>query len=118
AILMGTGLVVTLYLGMNVVYALALPAAEVIDLERVGGSRAVTPIAELVAARLFGPAWAARLSVLFSLVLLASLSALVLTGPRIAYAMARAGQFPALAGRLRGRGQTPAVATILLAAGS
>jgi APA family basic amino acid/polyamine antiporter len=45
--------------------------------------------------------------------LLASLSAYVLTGPRVAYAMARAGHFPAIAGRLTARAQTPAVATLL-----
>jgi len=41
------------------------------------------------------------------------LSAYVLTGPRVAYAMAKAGHFPAIAGRLTARSQTPAVATLL-----
>ena len=47
------------------------------------------------------------------LTLLASVSAYVLTGPRVAYAMARAGQFPAVAGRLSPRWGTPAIATCL-----
>jgi APA family basic amino acid/polyamine antiporter len=42
---------------------------------------------------------------------MASLSAFVLTGPRVAFAMARAGQFPELAGRLSRRTGTPAIAT-------
>src|SRR5206468_653603 len=45
--------------------------------------------------------------------ILASLSAYVLTGPRVAYAMAQAGHFPAIAGRLTKRSRTPAVATAL-----
>ncbi len=105
AMLLGTGAVVALYLGLNLMYALALPAAEVAKLDDVG------PIAELAGRRLFGDRVAAPLSVAVGLTLLASLSAYVLTGPRVLYAMARAGQFPAVAGRLSARSQTPAVAT-------
>ena len=47
------------------------------------------------------------------LTLLASLSAYVLTGPRVAYAMARAGHSPAIAGRLTAGSRAPAVATSL-----
>ncbi len=56
---------------------------------------------------------AAPLSIAIGLTLLASLSAYVLTGPRVAYAMAQAGHFPAIAGRLSARSRTPAVATAL-----
>jgi APA family basic amino acid/polyamine antiporter len=112
AILIGTSLVVLLYLGLNTVYSLALPAAEV---QRIAAQRfeAVKPIAELAASRLFGTAVTATLSIAFGLTLLASLSAYVLTGPRVAFAMARAGQFPAIAGRLSRRTGAPAVATAL-----
>ena len=51
------------------------------------------------------------------LTLLASVSAYILTGPRVAFAMARAGQFPEVAGRLSVRG-TPAIATALQVAWS
>jgi APA family basic amino acid/polyamine antiporter len=37
----------------------------------------------------------------------------LLTGTRVAYAMARAGHFPKLAGRLSSRSQTPVIATAL-----
>jgi APA family basic amino acid/polyamine antiporter len=113
AILWGTAGVITLYLGLNLVYALALPAAEVQRIAAQEGFNAVAPIAELAARRLFGPALAAPLSMAIGLTLLASLSAYVLTGPRVAYAMARAGHFPAIAGRLTARSRTPAVATAL-----
>ncbi len=111
AILLGTSVVVVLYLGLNTVYAMALPAAEVQGIARREGFNAVAPIAELAARRLFGPSITAPLSVAIGATLLASLSAYVLTGPRVAYAMARAGHFPAIAGRLSARSGTPAVAT-------
>ena len=50
------------------------------------------------------------------LMLLSTLSGVyvgVLIGPRVVYAMAVAGHFPAVAGRLTARAQTPAVATAL-----
>jgi APA family basic amino acid/polyamine antiporter len=113
AILCGTSLVILLYLGLNTVYSLALPAAEVRRIANEQGFDAVAPIAELAAKQLFGTAATATLSVAFGLTLLASLSAYVLTGPRVAFAMARAGQFPAIAGRLSPRTGAPAVATAL-----
>jgi APA family basic amino acid/polyamine antiporter len=115
AIGLGTGAVVLLYLALNCVYALALPASEVRQISREHGQNAVAPIAELAAARLFGTGWATPLSLAFGVMLLSSVSAYILTGPRVAYAMARADQFPAFAGRLSPRFRTPATATGLLA---
>jgi APA family basic amino acid/polyamine antiporter len=111
AILLGTGLVLALYLALNVAYALALSAADVRAI--IGAPENVSviaPIAQIAADRLFGYRVADPLSVAIGLTLLASVSAYILTGPRVAYAMARAGQFPEVAGRLSARG-TPAVAT-------
>jgi APA family basic amino acid/polyamine antiporter len=113
AILFGTLGVTALYLGLNVVYALALPAADVKAIAEARGFNAVAPIAELAATRLYGPRLTAPMSVAIGMTLFASLSAYVFTGPRVAYAMARAGHFPAIAGRLTPRGKTPAVATAL-----
>jgi APA family basic amino acid/polyamine antiporter len=113
SILLGTTAVILLYVGLNLVYALALPAGEIQEIAKRDGFDAVAPIAELAARRLFGPALAAPLSIALGLTLLASLSAYVLTGPRVAYAMAQAGHFPAIAGRLTQRSKTPAVATAL-----
>jgi basic amino acid/polyamine antiporter, APA family len=113
AILIGTSLVVALYLGLNTVYSLALPAGDIQRIATEQGFDAVAPIAELAAKRLFGVAVTATLSVAFGLTLLASLSAYVLTGPRVALAMARAGHFPAIAARLSPRSGAPVVATSL-----
>jgi APA family basic amino acid/polyamine antiporter len=117
AILIGTLGVVVLYLGLNVVYALALSAADVKaivdDPGNPSGKGAIAPIAELAARRLFGLRWSAPLSVAVGLMLLSSLSAYVLTGPRVIYAMAVARQFPAVAGKLTARAGTPGVASLM-----
>ena len=109
AILLGTGLVLVLYLALNMAYALALSAADVRAI--VGGRpedvNAIAPIAQIAADRLYGHRVADPLSVAIGLTLLASVSAYILTGPRVAYAMARAGQFPEFAGRLSPRGGRP-----------
>ena len=118
-IVLGTCLVIALYLGANLVYALAVPIEELMALSQGNkGSEAVEPIAELAAVRLFGLEWARRLSAIFALLLLGSASALLLTGSRVAFAMARAGQFPRIAGRLSARSQTPVLATTLVAGAS
>jgi APA family basic amino acid/polyamine antiporter len=112
AILLGTGIVTTLYLALNVTYALALSAADVRGLVAERGLDAVAPIAQLAAEQLFGRWVAVPLSVAVGITLLASVSAYVLTGPRVVAAMAAAGQFPAVAGRISSAG-VPVVATVL-----
>jgi APA family basic amino acid/polyamine antiporter len=117
AIIVGTCGVMLLYLAVNVVFALALSAADVRqiveDPSNHAGRSAVAPIAEIAARRLFGPRWSMRLSIVIGLMLLSTLSAYVLIGPRVVYAMARAGQFPRFAARLTPKAATPAVATAL-----
>jgi basic amino acid/polyamine antiporter, APA family len=113
AILLGTGGVLVLYMAVNVVYAMALTPSDIRAIIKANGDRfdAVAPIAELAAARLFGTGWSRPLSVAFGLMLLSSLSAYLLIGPRVLYAMARAGQFPAMAARLTRQASTPGIAT-------
>ena len=53
------------------------------------------------------------MSVGFGLMLFSTLSVYLLIGPRVIYAMARAGQFPAVAARLTTRSATPIVATAM-----
>lgn len=122
AILIGVGLVTLIYLAINVVYGLALSAADVQAI--VAGTDGkpdfdrVAPIAELAARKLFGAQWSNPLSVAIGLMMLSSLSVYMLIGPRVIYAMAKAGQFPAVAGRLSSRAETPAVATLFQVAAS
>jgi APA family basic amino acid/polyamine antiporter len=115
AILLGTGGVLLLYMAVNVVYAMALTPADIraiiADPANKEGFDAVAPIAELAAKRLFGPYWAKPLSVAVGIMLLSSLSAYLLIGPRVLYAMAESGQFPAMAARLTRKARTPGIAT-------
>jgi basic amino acid/polyamine antiporter, APA family len=117
AILLGTAGVTVLYLALNVVYALALSAADIRELvpdpSKVEQLRAVDKIAQIAASRLFGARWSTPLSIAIGLMLLSTLSAYTLIGPRVVYAMAKADQFPAVAARLTARAGTPAVATAL-----
>ena len=117
AILLGTAGVTILYLALNVVYALALSAADihalVPDPSKYEQLKAVDNIAQLAAARLFGARWSMAVSFAIGLMLLSTLSVYVLIGPRVVFAMAKAGHFPAAAGRLTRGAETPAVATAL-----
>jgi APA family basic amino acid/polyamine antiporter len=112
AVLLGTGVVLLLYLALNVVYALALSAGDIGAIVKSQGFEAVAPIAQIAADRLFGARWSDPLSMAIGLMLLSSLSAYLLIGPRVLFAMAQSGQFPAVAARLTRRANTPAVATV------
>ena len=129
AILMGTAGVTVLYLLLNVVYALALSAVDVRamvdDPSNEIGREVVAPIAQIAALRLFGSRWSTAFSIAFGAMLLSTLSAYVLIGPRVVYARARAGQYPSIAAlsgaRHASRRHPPlklAVALILLWTGS
>jgi basic amino acid/polyamine antiporter, APA family len=100
-----------------VVYGLALSAADVraiVDAPSNDiGREAIAPIAQIAATRLFGSQWSTALSIAFGAMLLSTLSAYVLIGPRVVYAMAKAGQFPSIAARLSRGAGTPVVATVL-----
>jgi basic amino acid/polyamine antiporter, APA family len=118
AILLGTGLVLVVYIALNTGYALALSASDVHQIVGPDGNvDVVTEIGQIATKRLYGAKIASPLSVAIGLTLLASVSAYVLTGPRVAFAMARASQFPAVAGRLSANG-SPVVATVFQVAWS
>ncbi|MEW6743519.1 MAG: amino acid permease [Planctomycetota bacterium] len=112
SLLIGCGAVSVLYLLLNLVYVYALPAGELTAMTY----EEVEPIAALAAARLFGTGIATPLSIAIGLGLLATLSAYVLIGPRIYYAMARDGLFPALAARLSPKTGTPNNAIVMQSA--
>ena len=74
-----------------------------------------TPIAS-AASRFLGPAGAALMTVAAVLSTLGSESALVLVGPRILYAFARAGRLPRALGLIHARHRTPHIAIAAFAA--
>jgi len=105
ALALGTIAVVLLYLALNALYVIALPMPAIAAL---GDGRLMDTVAE----RLFGFA-AGNLLALFTIVSLgASISAMILAGPRVYFAMARDGIFVRAAGRVHPRFHTPAAAIV------
>lgn len=106
SLLLGTGVVVVLYLALNAVFAHAVP------LDSVGFENA-EQVPQLAVEALFGPRASSVFSVLLGLAFLATVSAFIITGPRVYYAMAKDGLFPSIAGRVSKKGQIPTHAMIL-----
>jgi APA family basic amino acid/polyamine antiporter len=107
SLLLGTALVVGLYLALNLVFAYAVPLADV-TFENNNAER----VPQLAVENLFGPGAANVFSVALGLTFLATVSAFIITGPRIYYAMATHGLFPSIAARTNARG-VPTWATLL-----
>jgi APA family basic amino acid/polyamine antiporter len=105
ALALGTITVVILYIALNALYVFALPVDRLAALQ---GGRLMDTVAE----RLFGFA-AGNLIALFTIIsIAASISAMVLAGPRVYFAMARDGMFVRAAGRVHPRFHTPAAAIV------
>ncbi len=104
ALALGTAVVIVFYLLLNGVYLYALPPGQMQGVLEVGARSATA---------LFG----ANISHLFSgtvaLGILSVLSAMIMTGPRIYYAMSRDGLFFSIFGRLDMTRKTPAAAIFL-----
>lgn len=109
-LLWGTLTVISLYLLVNLAYVFALDPVEMT--ERSFDDPAVQRVAETAVTRMFGREVANVFGVLIGLSLVASASAYVLTGPRVTFAMARDGYFPAFAGRLHPHRGIPVWATL------
>ena len=110
SLLLGAGSVVLLYLAVNFVFAYAVP------LENVGfdtGKVHPTQVPQLAVENLFGVRASNVFSVLLGLTFLATVSAFIITGPRVYYAMARDGLFPSIAGRTSLRAGVPTHAMVL-----
>jgi len=105
SLLLGAALVTVLYLALNLVFAYAVPLADVTFDN-------ATQVPTLAVENLFGPGASSVFSVLLGLTFLATVSAFILTGPRVYYAMAKDGLFPAVAGRISSKGGVPACAMI------
>jgi APA family basic amino acid/polyamine antiporter len=84
SLLLGTGIVTLIYLSMNLFFVYAVDPVTM---------KGVIPIAGLAAGRAFGRALDASISALIAFALFSSLSAYLLLGPRVYYAMARDGVF-------------------------
>jgi len=101
---LGTVAVIVIYLGLNALYLFALPAA---DLAAVKGT-----LIDTVAERLFGFTVGNVIAVFTIVSIAASISAMVLAGPRVYFAMARDGLFAAPAARVHPRFRAPVSAIV------
>lgn len=107
ALTIGTLVVVCLYLLINALYIYAMPASRMGDVLDVGAKSAVF---------LFGDAISRYFSAAVALGLLSVLSAMILTGPRVYYAMSRDGVFFTRFARVSKKRRTPAASIFLQAA--
>jgi APA family basic amino acid/polyamine antiporter len=110
----GTLTVTVLYLLVNLAFVYALDPAAVTKMSE----KEVEPVAGLATRALFGEDVARLVAAALGLCLVATVSAFVLTGPRVAFAMARDGVFPGFAARLHPTRRTPVAATLTLAVAS
>lgn len=106
----GTIGVVAIYLLLNTLYIYALPVAELGAVD--------ARVVDVVAEQLFGAGVAAPLSAASVVMIAASMSAMVLAGPRVYYAMARDGQFFSGMATVHPRFRTPATAIVAQSAWS
>ncbi len=105
SLLLGAGLVIVLYLALNLVFAYAVPLADV-------GFDNAEQVPQLAVLNLFGPKASSVFSVLLGLTFLATVSAFIITGPRIYYAMAKDGLFPSVAAYVSPKGRIPIYAML------
>ena len=107
ALLAGTGIVIVLYLLLNILYVYALPADKMSGVMEVGAHSA---------AALFGTGIGRFFSGAIALGILSVISAMILAGPRIYFAMGRDKVFFHLLGQIDPNRRTPDRAIFLQAA--
>jgi basic amino acid/polyamine antiporter, APA family len=104
ALFVGTLVVTGLYVALNVVYVYALPVQQMSGVMEVGAESAIA---------LFGPHISRYFSAAIAVGLLSVLSAMVMTGPRVYYAMAKDRVFFERLGKVDRLHRTPAHAIFL-----
>ena len=105
SLLLGTGLVIVLYLALTLTFAYAVPLAGV-------GFDNAEQVPQIAVRNLFGAKASSVFNVVLGLTFLSTVSAFIITGPRIYYAMAKDGLFPSLAGHVSPKGRVPIYAMI------
>jgi APA family basic amino acid/polyamine antiporter len=106
ALIAGTGLVTFLYVGVNAVFLKAMTVAELAQTARP---------AEVASLRLFGPGATYAIALAVTAAAFGCLSAGIVPGPRIVYALSRDGLFPKPFSRVHPRHQTPSFAIVVQA---
>lgn len=106
ALFLGTLLTTAVYVALNILYYLAAPAAD------FSGTFVVASIA---AERLFGPGISIFFKIAFCVLMLSSMSAYIMIGPRVYLAMARDNMFFSYAQKISPRFGTPLVSIVIQA---
>jgi basic amino acid/polyamine antiporter, APA family len=104
SLIIGTGLVILLYLGLNILFIYAIPAAEMEGVISVGG---------LAMSNLFGPSADVVFSLLIAFALFSSLSAFMIIGPRVYFSMAEDGLLFKSVAKIHPRFGVPSTAILL-----
>jgi APA family basic amino acid/polyamine antiporter len=104
SLILGTGAVILLYVGLNVLYVYAVSAENMKGVISIGG---------LAVGSLFGKSWDKIFSLLISFALFSSISAFIILGPRVYYAMARDGYFFKFVSRVDEKSFVPSRSIIL-----
>ncbi|MBN1905861.1 MAG: amino acid permease [Deltaproteobacteria bacterium] len=107
SLLWGTIVVMALYLLLNLLFIYALPISEMTGIEDVGATAAIS---------LFGVKIGRIFSGAITVCLLSVISAMIMTGPRVYYAMAKDNAFPRWFGNVSPKHTTPGKAILLQAA--
>jgi len=100
----GTFVVTGLYILLNIVFIYALSVQDMIGVVEVGAKSAIV---------LFGPKIGNTFSVAVTVCLLSVISAMIMTGPRIYYAMAKDGVFFERFGKVSEKHRTPGFSILL-----
>jgi APA family basic amino acid/polyamine antiporter len=104
SLILGTGVVAFLYFSINLFYVYAVAPADMSGVISIGG---------LAVGNLFGRSLESILSVLISFALFSSLSAFIILGPRVYYAMARDRYFFRFASHVHQRYRVPSRSILL-----
>ena len=104
SLILGTGIVLALYLLLNLFYVYAVSPDKMAGVISIGG---------LAAGSLFGRSFEGVLSVLISFALFSSLSAFIILGPRVYYAMSLDGYFFPFASSVHPRHKVPSKSILL-----
>jgi APA family basic amino acid/polyamine antiporter len=104
SLLLGTGIVILLYLGLNVLYIYSIKPDDMKGVISIGG---------LAMGNLFGKPAEIMFSLLISFALFSSLSAFIIIGPRVYYSMARDGLFFKSVARIHSKFQVPSNSILL-----
>lgn len=109
SLVVGTAIVMALYLATNLAYFRVLSAGEVAGTNRVAAA---------MMGRILGEPGAAAVSIAAMISIFAALNGSILSGARVPYAMARDGLFFAAAGRVHPAYHSPSISILLLSAWS